>query len=133
MKRKGFIMLCLAMLLLTGNVLVISAQEQYEAVPASDAGEWNVYASPGIPGSATAYVLKGTAKLFGIHISYYYSSSDSNGIQVTSPGSNDTVYITSTDLRTMYYNSTVKYGDSVQVDFYAYSSTARIVGNGFIY
>lgn len=132
MKRKGFIMLCLAMLLLMGNVLVISAQEPYEAVPVSDAGKWYISAYPGNPGSDTAYVLRGSSNYFYIFTSYYYASGDCKGIHVTSPGSNDSIYINSTNVRTMFFNSKYAYGDSVPVDFYAYSSNDRIAGNGTV-
>ncbi|MGN1160520.1 MAG: hypothetical protein ACI4SE_10005 [Lachnospiraceae bacterium] len=102
-------------------------------MPLANIHEWTVSSYPGIAGSDSCYILKETQNCFYIFTDEYSSSGTSNGIQVTGGGSNDTVYITSTDTRIMYFKDGVSQGDSNLLNFYAYSSNCRIYGKGSAY
>lgn len=131
MKKRGVAVLMAAFVLLAANMVTVFAKDG-EVLPPAVRDTWSVSSYPGISGSGSCNVTRISNAYFTIVTEEYYSSGESNGIQVTCTGSNETLYINSTGSRTMNFNTSTAIGDKKIVNFYAYSGSSRIYGRGSV-
>lgn len=130
---KKVISALLSLVLLFGAALTVNAGVKQQAPRSVAERYWSVSSYTGNDSSSVAYDVAGDCKKIYVFTSNY--SSEPVGGQLvwaSSPQSPDQLGINSTQVRTMGYYSNILRGDPVRVNFYAYSSTDRIVADGYI-
>lgn len=132
--RKGIQTLTLCTVLILGTVLTVNAGAGENQKAARDASRWSVASYPGDDSSDTASSIRDGGSFIHIFVGNY-SSEPVGGqpVYASSPQSSDRIAINSTATRDMGYKSSVGKNDRIDVNFYAYSSTDRIIADGHIY
>lgn len=131
MSKKAIRTLALSVMLILGTTLTVNAGENEKSARA--ANSWYVASYPGGSYSDTASAIRdGGSSLYIFTYNYSSSPSGSAPIYVTSPQSPDRLGINSKALRSMSYSGGVASNARIDVNFYASSSTDRIIADGSI-
>lgn len=121
----------LSVILIYGTILTVSAGVNPKSV--YSANSWSVASYPGNDDSDTASDIRDGGNSIAIFTFNYSSeSTGSQPVYASSPQSPDRLGINSTALRHMSYSGNVDKNARIDVNFYAYSSTDRIVADGTI-
>lgn len=133
MTKKIIKTMVLSMILILGMAFTVNAGIIENSI--STRSSWSVASYPGSASSDRASDLRDNKGGTSIYLYTFNYSSESVGMQpiyATSAQSPDRIGINTAELRFMGYNSDVKSDAQVDVDFYAYSSTDRLIANGSI-
>lgn len=130
MSKKSITTLLLVCVLIMGTTFTVHASA--EPNTARSLRSWEISSFPGNDNSATAYDLKESSDISVYTHNYRSEPHGGQVIYVSSPQSPDRPAINSTGIKYMSYNQNVKKGDRIEVNFYAYSSTDRIMADGTI-
>lgn len=131
MSRKVIPNLIICTALIFGTVLSVNASSGKNELLAADS--WSVSSYPSGDSSDTASDIRGGGSSIAV-FTYNYSSqpSGSQPVYATSAQSPDRLGINSTTLRFMSYSGGLPSNARIDVNFYAYSSSDRIIANGSI-
>lgn len=131
MTKKAASVLILSAVLVFGTALSVNASTSEKTARAADS--WSVSSYPSGDSSDTASDIR-DGRAYAYIFTYNYSSSPSGSqpVSATSAQSSDRLGINSTALRSMYYRGGLANDARIDINFYSYSSSDRIIANGSI-
>lgn len=133
MTKKLVSTLLLSSMLLVGATLCVNASENMNQKEARAANSWSVSSYPSGDSSDQASDIRdGGSSVDIFTFSYSSQPSGSQPVYASSPQSPDQVGINSTNIRSLGYSGGLSPSARIDVNFYAYSSTDRIMANGTI-